>query len=93
MCDGEGRPASVADALGMLDRALGYLATADAAALPTAVQADILLALATAEAQHTAARARVLPAFAARGGYGDDGHGSARSWLRWRARAGRPRCW
>jgi Domain of unknown function (DUF222) len=86
MCDGEGRPASVADALGMLDRALGYLAAADAAALPTAVQADTLLALATAEAQHTVARARVLAAFAARGGYEDDGHGSARAWLRWRAR-------
>ncbi len=86
MCDGEGQPACVADALGMLDRALGYLATADAAALPRAVQADALLALAKAEAQHTAARSRVLAAFAAQGGYEDDAHGSARSWLRWRAR-------
>ena len=39
MCDSEGQPASVADALGMLDRALGYLATADTAALPAPVQA------------------------------------------------------
>jgi hypothetical protein len=86
MCESEGQPASVADALGMLGRALGYLATADAASLPTAVQADALLALAKAEAQHTAARSRVLAAFAAQGGYEDDGHGGARSWLRWRAR-------
>ena len=86
MCDSEGQPASVTDALGMLDRALGYLATADAAALPASVQADALLALAKAEAQHTAARSRVLAAFAAQGGYEDDGHGSARTWLRWRAR-------
>jgi hypothetical protein len=86
MCDGQGRPASVADALGMLDRALGYLAAADAAVLPTSVQADALLALAKAEARHTAARARVLAAFTAQGGYEDDGHGSARTWLRWRAR-------
>lgn len=60
MCDSEGQPASVTDALGMLDRALGYLATADTAALPASVQADALLALAKAEAQHTAAR-RDLP--------------------------------
>jgi hypothetical protein len=89
MCDSEGQPASVTDALGMLDRALGYLATADTAALPTAVQADALLALAKAEAKHTAARSRVLAAFAAQGGYEDDGHGSARTWLRWRARVTR----
>ena len=37
MC-ARGQPASVADALGMLDRALGYLATADAASLPAAVR-------------------------------------------------------
>ena len=89
MCDSEGQPASVTDALGMLDRALGYLATADTAALPTSVQADALLALASVEARHTAARSRVLAAFAARGGYEDDGHRSARSWLRWRARVTR----
>jgi Domain of unknown function (DUF222) len=89
MCDSEGRPASVTDALGMLDRALGYLATADTAALPTSVQADALLALAKVEAKHTAARSRVLAAFATRGGYEEDGHRSARSWLRWRAKVTR----
>src|SRR5499427_8705690 len=82
----EGRPVSVASALGMLDRALSCLAAVDTAGLPTAVQAEALLALEKAEARHTAARARLLAAFAAQGGYEYDGHGSARAWLRWRAR-------
>ena len=84
MC--EGQPAGVAGALGMLDRALSCLAAVDTAGLPAAVQAEALLALTKAEARHTAARARLLAAFAAQGGYEDDGHGSARAWLRWRAR-------
>lgn len=67
MCDSEGRPASVTDALGMLDRALGYLGTADTAALPTSVQADALLALTKMEAKHTAARSRMLAALAVSG--------------------------
>jgi len=82
----EGRPVSVAGALGMLDRALSCLAAVDTAGLPAAVQAEALLALERAEARHTAARARLLAAFAAQGGYEYDGHGSARTWLRWRAR-------
>jgi hypothetical protein len=86
MCDSDGQPASMSDALGMLDRALGYLTGVDAAALPAATQAGALMALAKAEARHTAAGARLLAAFAAQGGYEDDGHGSARTWLRWRTR-------
>jgi len=39
-----------------------------------------------AEARHTAARSRVLAAFAAQGGCEDDGHGTARSWLKWQTR-------
>jgi hypothetical protein len=89
MCESESRPSDVTDALGMLDRALGYLATADTAALPASVQAGALLALARAEAQHTVARSRVLAAFAAQGGHEEDGHGSAQTWLRWRARVTR----
>lgn len=54
--------------------------------IATSVQADALLALAKAEAKYTAAHSRVLAAFNAQGGYEDDGHRSARSWLRWRAR-------
>jgi hypothetical protein len=42
--------------------------------------------LGRAEAKHTAARARVLGAFAVQGGFEDDGHGTARTWLRWQTR-------
>lgn len=85
MC-GEQEPANVADALAMLDRALAALAAADAGALPTAFQARALRALERAEARHTAARARMLAAFGAQDGYEDDGHGSARVWLKWQTR-------
>src|SRR5215472_3414949 len=67
----------------MLDRALAALNAAEAALLPTGVQAQVLRALERAEAMHTAARARVLAAFTAQDGYEDDGQGSARTWLRW----------
>jgi Domain of unknown function (DUF222)/HNH endonuclease len=86
MCDGAGQPAGVGDALGMLDRALDYLTAADAGSLPAAVQAEALRALERAEARHTAVRARVLGAFAGQGGFEEDGHGSARTWLRWQTR-------
>ncbi|HEX3491861.1 MAG TPA: hypothetical protein VHU92_21120, partial [Streptosporangiaceae bacterium] len=66
---------SVDEAMDMARAALGYLAGADCAALPTVVQARLLRELERAESQHTAARARVLSAFAAQGGYTDDGHG------------------
>src|SRR5262249_52855298 len=88
MCGGR-EPASVAEALAMLDRALGALATADAGSLPTPVQAQALRALERAEAKHTAARARVLAAFTAQDGYEDGGQGSARMWLRWQTRVTR----
>jgi hypothetical protein len=85
MC-GEQEPANVAEALSMLDRALGALATADAGSLPTPVQTQALRALERAEARHTAARAQFLAAFTAQDGYEDDGQGSARTWLRWQTR-------
>ena len=85
MCGGQD-PANVTDALTMLDRALAALNAADAASLPTAVQAQALRALERAEAKHTAARARILAAFAAQDGYEDDGQGSARMWLTWQTR-------
>jgi hypothetical protein len=50
------------------------------------VQAEALRALTRAEARHTAARSRVLGAFAVQGGFEDDGHGTARTWLRWQTR-------
>src|SRR5579863_5193346 len=86
MCDGAGQPGSVGDALGMLDRSLAYLTATDVGSLPAAVQAEALRALERAEARHTAARSRVLGAFAGQGGFEDDGHGSARAWLKWQTR-------
>jgi Domain of unknown function (DUF222) len=86
VCDGLGRPASVTEALVMLDRALDCLTAADAGALPAGVQAEALRGLERAQSKHTAARAQILTAFAAQGGFGEDGHGSARTWLKWQAR-------
>ena len=86
MCDGTGQPAGVAEALAMLGRALDHLNAADVASLPASVQAEALRALGRAEAKHTAARARVLGAFAAQGGCEADGHGTARIWLKWQTR-------
>ena len=73
MCDDHGQPASVTDALGMLERALDHLNAADAASLPATVQAQVLRVLERAEGKHTAARARVLGAFAGQAAYEDDG--------------------
>ena len=79
-------PRNAAEALAAVHAGLGYLAAADAAGLTVAEQADCLCALERAEAVRIAARSSVLAAFGAAGGYEDDGHGSARSWLRWQAR-------
>ena len=94
---GPGRPASVADALAMLDRALDALAGADASSLPTGVQADVLRALECAQSRQVAVRARVLSAFMAQDGCAADGQGTAKAWLRWQTRITRPAaaecCW
>ncbi len=86
MCDGLDQPASMTQALALLDRALDHLNAADAAALPASVQAEALRVLERAGAKHTAARARVLASFAGQAAYEDDGHGSARTWLKWQTR-------
>jgi hypothetical protein len=86
MCGGQGSPAGVAGALTMLECALDHLNAADVASLPASVQGEALRALGRAEAKHTAARARMLGAFAGQGGFEDDGHGSARSWVKWQTR-------
>jgi Domain of unknown function (DUF222) len=75
-------PSSTAQALAMVRAGLGYLAACDAAGLGTAAQAEALVALERAEAQHTAARAKILPAFTAQDGFQADGHFGAKSWLR-----------
>src|SRR5260370_9839782 len=79
-------PATAGEALWVISAGRRYLATADPASWTTAEQAGCLRALEQAASMHTAARSRVLAAFAARGGYEDDGHGSARTWLRWQTR-------
>ena len=79
-------PSTAADAVAMARAGLAALARMDAAGLTAAEQGDCLRALEQAEAAHTAARARVLAAFHAGGGFEDDGHGSAKSWLRWQTR-------
>src|SRR5450755_3512736 len=79
-------PSCAADAVAMTRAGLAWLAGADAASMPAAVQGDCLRALEQAEAVHTAARARVLAAFHAGDGCHDDGHGSAKTWLRWQTR-------
>jgi hypothetical protein len=86
VCDSLGQPTSVTDALAMLDRALDRLNAADGACLPSSVQAEALRALERAGAKHTAARARLLAAFAGQAAYEDDGQGSPGSWLKWQTR-------
>ena len=58
--------------------------------MPAAVQAECLRGLERALSVHAAARARVLAAFTAQGGYEDDGQGSPRTWLTWQTRVTRP---
>jgi hypothetical protein len=82
-------PTTAAQAVAMVQAGLGWLATADAAALPAAVQAETLRGLERAESVHTAARSRVLAAFDAQGGYQDDGQCSPRTWLMWQTRTTR----
>jgi Domain of unknown function (DUF222)/HNH endonuclease len=79
-------PANTREALDALHASLTYLATANAADLTAAEQADCLRALAKAESVHTAATVTVLAAFTAQASYTDDGQGSARTWLRWQTR-------
>jgi hypothetical protein len=72
---------SETDALQLLESALGYLAAADPAQMPTVIQARVLTVLERADARATAARASFLAAFIASQGYCEDGDYSARSWL------------
>jgi Domain of unknown function (DUF222)/HNH endonuclease len=89
MCTGGGSAAPVAStsqALAALAEALAFLAAADATGLSSAEQADCLRGLQRAESVRIAAEAAMLDAFAAGCGHQADGHGTARSWLRWQAR-------
>jgi hypothetical protein len=75
-----------AAALAAIRAGLAYLNTADAGSMSSAEQAECLRALERAESGHTAARARVLAAFTAQGGFEQDGQACARSWLKWQTR-------
>src|SRR5579863_9857790 len=79
-------PQSAGEAVGLMLAGLRWLARADLASAPAAVQADCLRELEQAASLHTAARASVLSAFDAAAGYEDDGQGSPRTWLRWQTR-------
>src|SRR5450755_1196611 len=75
-------PSNTAQALAMVRAGLGYLTACDAAELGTAVQAEALIGLEQAEAQHTVARARMLAAFTGQQGHQADGQYGPGSWLR-----------
>ena len=74
-------PASASEAMDMVRAGLGYLATADATAMPAETQAQCLQALEQAHAMYTAARTCVLAAFTSAQGYSPDGDYSPRAWL------------
>ena len=74
-------PVSTAQALGMLEAALGYLATADATAMAAEEQARCLKVLERLHATETAARSSVLGTFTIAQGYSTDGAYSPRAWL------------
>src|SRR6266704_2077601 len=81
---------SAGEAVGMVLAGLGWLARAETASVPVPVLAECLRGLEAAQSMHTAARAAVLAAFAARRGYEADGQGSPRTWLTWQTRVTRP---
>ena len=74
-------PASTAQALGMLESAMGYLSAADATAMAAQNQAQALIALERVHAMGTAARASILAAFTSGQGYCADADYSPRAWL------------
>ena len=84
MCTATGpaAPADTGQALAMVRAGLGYLASCDAGSLATEAQAAALTGLEAAEAQHTAARAKILAAFTGQHGYEADGQYGAAAWLR-----------
>jgi Domain of unknown function (DUF222)/HNH endonuclease len=79
-------PSSAGEALEMVLAGLRWLAGADLASVPAAVQADGLRQFEDAESLLTVARASVLSAFDRQRGFEDDGQGTARTWLRWQTK-------
>ncbi len=81
-----GGPDSAAQALSMALTGLRWLASADLASVPAAIQADCLRGLERLRSVRTAAHASVLSAFDYGDGVEADGHRTTRSWLRWHTR-------
>jgi hypothetical protein len=74
-------PRTAGEALGMLESALGFLASEDAADMPGGALADRLRALERGDAIAAAARGRYLAAFDAKDGHLGDGQRTTRAWL------------
>jgi hypothetical protein len=74
-------PASGADAVEKLQTLVGYLADLDAASLPAAALAELLLGMEHADAVWAVARARMLAAYDAQDGHLADGQRSVGAWL------------
>ncbi|HEX3963340.1 MAG TPA: hypothetical protein VHZ03_43025, partial [Trebonia sp.] len=79
---GTAPPASIDEALALLQSSLDHLAGADWRAVGSTIQARALRELGTAQSKLTVVRSEALGAFDAAGGYCADGHPSAQSWLR-----------
>src|SRR5438105_1855205 len=73
--------ASATEALAQLRAAIGYLAAADATAMPAGTRARCLRTLEQVTSVGTAARTSILAAFTAARDHGADGDYSPRSWL------------
>ena len=73
--------ASAQEAAEVVRAGLGYLATADAAAMAAETQAQCLQVLEQATAMSTAARTSILAAFTSAQGYSADADYSPRAWL------------
>jgi hypothetical protein len=80
MCTGT-VPATGAEALGMLEAALEFLAAEDTAGMPTEAVAARLRVLERADAVEAAVRGRLLVAFDAQDAHLADGQRSTRAWL------------
>ena len=74
-------PANAAEALGMLETAVGFLADMDAPGMSAEAMAECLRGMERADAVQAAARGRLLAAFDTKDGSVGDGQRTTRAWL------------
>src|SRR5258708_23849533 len=74
-------PASMGEALRMLESAMEFLADTDAVQMPAEALAECLRALERADAVEAVARGRLLAAFDAKDAHLADGQRTSRTWL------------